>query len=430
MTGCGARASGAAELADKNHLQAKAGGLLKIGVELARAKQRSITARAEFTGSLLPNRGTPIVTEVDGVVESFADLGPLIEGTVNGQHYSAKLGIQPGQEVKAGEILVQLDRTEFELEVAVAAARLQKAQADLANLMAWEREESIDRLQAALDEAEARKKLAAAEHQRALTLSSQSAASRGEVERAQMELSAAGAMVATARASLREAQAGPTREAIAVSQALVSQAEAELKQAHRRLEKTAIRAPYDGALTEISVFTGQHVSPASGPLFELLDLHYVAAEVGIPEAYIGKIQMQDVGQVLIAGSTEPVPGVVISINDKVDPESRSYRVRVGIDNARASSKRDNLRQFLCKLPVPMRQSSSPRWRFSLTKDSRAFSSIATRWSNGSQCESACPINTTLKFSQDWQLAIWSWLTIPICSATASAWKFGTQRFCV
>jgi multidrug efflux pump subunit AcrA (membrane-fusion protein) len=225
-----------------------------------------------------------------------------------------------------------LEKTTFELDVAMAKARVEKAKADLAKLIAWEREESIARMKAALDEAKARRKLAEAEYQRAKTLSRQSAASLGEVERAATELAAAEAMLVSNQATLAEAEAGPVAEEIAVAKSMIVQAEAELQLKERLLEKTAIRVPYDGVLSAINVYKGARVSPNTGPVFEVLDLRYVAAEVGVPEAYIGKIKMQDFAQVRIAGHPEPVPGLVIGIAEKVDPESRSFRIRVGVDN--------------------------------------------------------------------------------------------------
>lgn len=330
--GCGSSATDAVDLEAANQVAATKRDPRKIQVVLERVVKESMSARSEFTGSLLPARGTQVMAEVEGITESFAEIGPLVEATVNGKHYSVRLAMQPGTKVKEGQVLVQLEKTNFELDVAIARARVEKAQADLAKLIAWERQESIDRLKAAVDEAQARKKLAESEHRRAITLSRQSAASRGEVERTAMELAAAEAMAISNGAALSEAEAGPTPEEIAVSKSMITQAEAELKLKERLLEKTSIRVPYDGILTSINVYKGARVSPNTGPLFEILDLRYVAAEVGIPESYIGKIKMQDLAQVTIAGMSEPVPGMVVGINDKVDPESRSYRIRVGVDN--------------------------------------------------------------------------------------------------
>lgn len=305
----------------------------RLSVELFRVPRQALTAETEFTGNLLPARGTPIMAEVEGIAQSFGDFGPFIEGEVAGQRYAVKLGLQPGQQVAEGALLAQLDPTSFELDVAAAEAQLTRARAEHARLLAGQRSEAIARIKAAYDEARARSKLAVAVYERAQMLSRQSAASLGEVERAEMEWSAAQAMVATQQAMLNEAEAGPTAEEIAVSEALIRQAEAELKKAQHRLQKTSIYAPYDGVLSEINVYKGQQVSPATRPLFEILDLRYLAAEVGVPESYIGKIKFRDNAQVQIAGANQPVPGLVIAINDKVDAESRNFTIRVGIDNA-------------------------------------------------------------------------------------------------
>lgn len=337
-SGCGSSTTGAAERKSSTKPAASDGSSLKIQVVLDKVVRQSMSVQSEFTGSLLPARATQVMAEVEGITESFADIGPLVEATVNGKHYSVKLGMQPGQKVKEGQVLVQLERTRFELDVAVAMAKVERAKADLAKLVAWERKESIDRIKAAVDEAKARKKLAAAVHRRSLTLSRQSAVSVGEVERAETELAAAEATLVSQRAMLSEAEAGPTPEQIAVSKSMIRQAEAGLRQTERLLEKTAIRVPYDGVLTQINVYKGARVSPSTGSLFEILDLRYVAAEVGIPESYIGKIKMQDRAQVLIAGVPDPVPGLVIGINEKVDPESRSYRIRVAVDNEQGKFK--------------------------------------------------------------------------------------------
>ena len=147
-----------------------------------------------------------------------------------------------------------------------------------------------------------------------------------------LELAATEAMLVSHQATLAEAGAGPTKEEIAVAKSLIVQAEAELKQKERLLAKTAIRVPYDGILSSINVYKGARVSPNTGPVFEILDLRFVAAEVGVPEAYIGKIKMQDFAQVRIAGHAKTVPGLVISISEQVNPESRSFRIRVGVDN--------------------------------------------------------------------------------------------------
>jgi len=328
FAGCGGNTAGSVELDGS-----QASPRRRQTVKIATVAMNQLTARAEFTGNLLPRRRTLIVAEVEGIIHDIADIGPLVEIDNDGKHYSEQLGILPGQEVRAGEVLVQLDRTTFELNVALAEAKLAKTNAELAHLKAWDRPEVINRLEALRDEARARHELATADHRREKVLSSSRAISMSDLEQAAMEVQTNRASLASQEAILRQAHAGPTAEEIAVQEALVKQADVELQREQRLLAKTIIRAPYDGVITEIHVEEGDLVSVSSGPLLELLDLRFVVAEVGDPESYLGKVRLQDRALVSIAGPVEPVAGLVVGINHKVDPESRSFRVRVAIDNA-------------------------------------------------------------------------------------------------
>jgi membrane fusion protein (multidrug efflux system) len=66
---------------------------------------------------------------------------------------------------------------------------------------------------------------------------------------------------------------------------------------------------------------------------EIMEISYLFAEVGVPERYVRNVQPSDDAQVIIQGMAEEVPGIIVRINDKVDPGTRTFRVRVGIDNA-------------------------------------------------------------------------------------------------
>ena len=115
-------------------------------------------------------------------------------------------------------------------------------------------------------------------------------------------------------------------------QALIAQAEAEVEQHRRRLEKSAIRAPYDGVLTGLHVEVGDWVSPASGAVAEVMDVRYLVAEFAVPEAYVGRVRVEDRAEVQAAGLVEPVPGLVVAVNDSVDVQTRTFAVRVAVDN--------------------------------------------------------------------------------------------------
>jgi HlyD family secretion protein len=314
--------------------QASAGrpGIPELAVTVQPAVRRPLTAAGRFTGNLLPRRRTVVVAEVTGTVVRIPSVGPPIEAVIDGRTYSEQLGILPGQFVAQGDVILELDRTELDLRVAVAEAKLAKARADAAHLRAWERPEAIDRLRATRDEAAARLKQAQADLARQQQLHSRNASTLSELEQSQTSVATAQSLVDSQESLLKTVLAGPTEEEFAVQQALVQQAEAELNEQLDLLSRTTVTAPFDGVVTEFYAAEGMRLTAGSGEVCELLDIRYLIAEVGVPEAYLGSIQMQDRSEVSIAGSQQSVLGLVVAINGKVDPESRTFRIRVAIDN--------------------------------------------------------------------------------------------------
>jgi RND family efflux transporter MFP subunit len=65
---------------------------------------------------------------------------------------------------------------------------------------------------------------------------------------------------------------------------------------------------------------------------ELMNIGVLSAQLGVPERYVNQIQVGDPAVVYVKGSVESVPGMVVLINDKVDPSNRTFRIRVAIRN--------------------------------------------------------------------------------------------------
>ncbi len=292
-----------------------------------------IRSQHEFTGNLLPRRRIQVSAEVSGVVAEIPQVGTEFDVEVNGQHYVERLGIGPGHVVKQGDVLLKIDPTDFQLEVAVAKAKLGKAEADLKELESWKRPEEIRQLQAGRDEALARYKNANDQLQRSTDLLTRKAMSESEYAVKVSDAATSKAVLDSQQAMLALAEAGPTREELAVQQALVNQAAAELEQKNRQLEKAVITAPADSVVTQFSVEVGDHIGPSFGVIVELLDVRFLIAETGVPETMLGRVTIKDLADVKLAGTEGVVAGMVVAINGKIDPESRTFRVRVAIDNA-------------------------------------------------------------------------------------------------
>ena len=299
----------------------------RVEVELADVTRKDLAASIELVGNFLPFKRTIVVAEVDAVVADIPDR----QVEFHGQSYELPLDI--GAEVKKGELLVQLDDSEFQLQKEVALADLAKAQRDLEKIMEGTRPEHIRRLKAAVAESEARRKIVLTDLRRAEELIQTSAIAKSEVDRLQFEALVSDAALDGAKASLDAALAGPTKAEIAVEKAAVTQAEAKVKQAQWKIDRTRVRAPYDAMITDRYVDEGDRVTALPRvEIMELMNVSILSAEIGVPQRYMQAIQVGDVAAVVSRDDTKPVQGIVARINHKVDPANRTFRVRVGIRN--------------------------------------------------------------------------------------------------
>ena len=328
LAGCSSGAAPSAETTDRTQTVAT-----EMQVAVSPADRQSLVRQVEFTGSLLPRKRTQIFAEVEGVVKTIPQIGTKFDVVVNGKRYVEQLSLGLGQHVRQGDVLLKIDVTDLENEVLVNQAKLDKAQADLDKLKAWDRAEEVVRLSAMVDEASARYEQAQQDLRRETSLHQRRANTPADVENASLKVATSKATYKAAQAQLEMAKAGPTEAELAVQQAMVAEARAELIKSQAEVKKATVLAPYDGVITTINVEVGQRVAPAGDPLIEIMDLRFVVAELGIPEKYIGQIHIRDTAEVYASGSIKPVPAMVVAINDLVDPTTRRYTVRLALDNA-------------------------------------------------------------------------------------------------
>ncbi len=310
-----------------------AGGPQKSSVEVSIARPRKIRSTFELAGNLLPRRRTFIVSEVDGVIESIADSARRIEIDVDGRHISQGMSLGMGESVGKGDVLVQIARADYDLAVSAARARLDKAKADLAAIEAWKRPEEVHMAEAVVRETAARVDETRFEWERLSRLRTSDAVSEREANQAQAAYLMAQAAHARATADAEMAGAGAKETDVAVARAAVAIAEIEVRTQEARAAKTTLRAPYDGVITEVFVDIGARVTAQPRvDLMELLDVDWMGAEVGVPERLAGKIGFGDRVEVLAEGAGDSIPGLVIRVNEKVEPATRTFRVRCGVEN--------------------------------------------------------------------------------------------------
>lgn len=109
------------------------------------------------------------------------------------------------------------------------------------------------------------------------------------------------------------------------------QAEAARNNALQDLEDSSIRAPYEGVITERLFEPGEYVS-AGEAVIEILNLSLLEASLEIPEKYLGLVRK---GEVLVEFESAYPPRIanVIAISPKVSSSTRTFTVRVEVENS-------------------------------------------------------------------------------------------------
>lgn len=117
----------------------------------------------------------------------------------------------------------------------------------------------------------------------------------------------------------------------AVNNLNVIKAEVQLIQA--QIDKTEIRAPFDGMIGLRFVSEGSYLSPAN-LITTLQDNNTVKIDFTFPEKYAGIINHGDKITFTVEGSKEKFEGSIYAIAPKIDPVSRALRVRAASPNTR------------------------------------------------------------------------------------------------
>ena len=241
-------------------------------VRLEEVGRRNLVALVTASGSVRPRRTVDISSDVSARV--------------------ARLLVREGDDVRAGQVLLRLDPTQFQAALARARAGFSQAQA-----------------QASLQEASLLR--AERDHERLESLSS-----RDSVLVSPQQLQDAATNVEVARASLDAALHG------------IEQARASVEEADDRLAKTIFRAPMDGKVTRLQIEEGETViigtmnNPGS-LILTISDLGVVEIVVQVDETDVPELSIGDSALVKIDAFPEATfTGQVTEIgNSAIRPAS-------------------------------------------------------------------------------------------------------------
>jgi HlyD family secretion protein len=179
----------------------------------------------------------------------------------NSDRRGAPWAPKAGDQVRAGDVLAELDNPELAAAVAEAKAALDEAKATRDRVYAGIRQERVDILAHEIDKERSNLVRAEQEYQRVAALAANGNAPRQRLDEVTATVAAAEAELAVAIARHAEAQAGPTAEERAAAAATVMLAQVTLAVLERRLAKTALRAPVDGRVRLLVAEPGEAIRP-------------------------------------------------------------------------------------------------------------------------------------------------------------------------
>tara|TARA_B100001115_G_C15847890_1_gene428371 strand:+ start:3781 stop:4911 length:1131 start_codon:yes stop_codon:yes gene_type:complete len=124
-------------------------------------------------------------------------------------------------------------------------------------------------------------------------------------------------------------------------------AENRVKQARAQYEHTFVKAPVNGSLDVIRVNKGEFVG-AGTPVARVVDLSNLELETDISESYLKAVKVGDSVEVSIPALGLKQDEKVIFASQYINPENRSFTIKVGLKNNNALIKPNLLAEIKLK----------------------------------------------------------------------------------
>jgi RND family efflux transporter MFP subunit len=260
-----------------------------ITVSVAAAQARTLEKTIAVTGALAPDETVTIASEVPGKVVSIRT--------------------DFGKTVRKGEVVAEIDRTEYQIQV--------------------------ERTRAALNQALARLGLKPGEETVPPTSTASMRLAQAQLEDAKFKYESAAKLVKTGDVSqerftemekayrARQASFESTMDELRTLWMSMEGLRADLKMAEKRLNDTSVRAPFDGAIMQKHVSAGQYIKD-NVPILTIVKVSPLRLRVEVPESASWNVK---IGTPLTF-ATDAAPGVVFhatvrEMNPSLDSKNRT-----------------------------------------------------------------------------------------------------------
>lgn len=312
LTGCpaarsepGAQAQGAASAPTP----APAGVAAPASASWAAALPRTLREEFPAVGSFRARQSTRVGAEVSGEV--------------------ARVLVDVGDRVVAGQPLVELDRTFFEIEVAQ-----RKAEVDSAKARQESAAQAIKTARAELEHARAAVGEANLLLGRMKALWEKPDGQAPSIPKSRYDAAVFGAREAAARYRSAESRVAEAQARSAEATVGVARAAQALRYSEERLAKTVIQAPFAGVISARLVDPGEPVTAT--PVTHLLEVQETATlylEFSLPQELLARVREGTRVRYAAEGVEGSGEGEIAVVFPTIDETTRSFRCRVVVANA-------------------------------------------------------------------------------------------------
>lgn len=245
-----------------------------VDIQVITARAGAIEAALEISGTLAPRTRVAVKPKLPG-------------------SSLARVLVDIGDAVKAGQVVATLDRREIDAQVDAAVA-------------------SVDVAKAGLENSEAALANAELERERSSNLFDKGALPRQRLDTANTALRSNAAQRDLAKANL-------------------AQARASLRRAHEVQRDATLTAPVTGFVVERHYDPG--AIPGDDPVLVIADLRQLKLEAGVSELEAGRLKVGTPAAVSVqAKPGETFTGQLAAIAPEVDQQNRHFKVDVRVEN--------------------------------------------------------------------------------------------------
>jgi HlyD family secretion protein len=261
-----------------------------------------------------------------------------VASKVNGR--VAWIGVDKGDKVKAGQMLVRLEDDEYRAQVLQQQGQVANLEAKLQELLNGSRPEEIAKARADVSQSKADLSNSRVSLERTRQLVQAGVLAKQQLDDAQAKYDSDEAKMNSLQRTLDLSVLGPRKEEIAQIRAQIDQAKGALGYVQTQLDNTIIRAPITGTILDRNVEKGEFITTgfvgdkgAKGYIVTMADLNDLQVELDISQNDFPKLGPQQKGII----TTDAYPdrkykGFVQQISPEADRAKATVQVKVKVEN--------------------------------------------------------------------------------------------------